>query len=155
MEKKEEVKAEIKELKIKQIVEVGGRIRMLRNKRHISCDELANRIGLSCDYVRKIEVEAVDNLRIDIIALIAKGLEVHPSVVAFGDILAGIAIQDQMHGWELSDNERHIIDVIRSKKDDPEIFKFLNYILTHYLRIPRSHKSKSAGADVGAGTESD
>lgn len=63
----------------------GSQIKILRDKRSMTLDDLAKKTGINRDHIGRIERGETRNPRIDTLQKIAKALDVNTAALLFGE----------------------------------------------------------------------
>ena len=96
------------------MVSIGKRIKMLREQRDMTLDEVAKRCNTTRQTIYKYENEIVTNIPYDKIELLAKALDVSPSY------LFGWEEKSSPDKLQLTEGEKVILDLFRRVPEDQQ-----------------------------------
>ena len=89
---------------------LGERIREIRISKGLSQAALARRASISNDYMFRIEAGKVTNIGTEVIDSIAQVLEVHPSLLLYGELMTPkLILQPENDIGPLADDEKSLI----------------------------------------------
>lgn len=96
-------------------MDISDRIKYLRNKHHLTLEDVGNSVGVGKSTVRKWETGMIENMRRDKIAKLAEALHTTPGfLMGWTDDESDPALSPSTNGFSLSDSELCMIEKFRA-----------------------------------------
>ena len=101
---------------------IGSRIKMIREEKGFTQEELANALGLNKSTIQRYETAKIEKIKLPVIDAIAQKLNVNPEwLTDKTDVRSTYRtstqpapdIDTEVTGTELSENEREMIDIFK------------------------------------------